>query len=233
MNCKFVVFKDRKIQKLIEDFKVSEWKDLDNEVIDLMQKWDFNTGGSSKKASSATASSPGYISLNIASPYEKTFSFFTNRLYIEALLRKGKYEDFFATCLDLCLTYTNFPSGEIFIRHLELDGLKTFAKYVQDQIEFSIVKLEQVKIDIISSSGSKIEELIVSDMKLIREPLCLVIRVTAIFMKVSEVKSKASIKAVIGTFLSVLSALAPKLASNLLKCFEILEKGQKSEGFLK
>lgn len=225
--------KYRKIQKLIDEFKVSEWKDLDGDIIEIMQKWDLNTGGSTKKASSATAASPGVPNLNLAIPYEKTFSFFTYRLYIEALLRKGKYEDFFATCLDLCFTFANYPCSEIFIRHLESDGMEIFIKHIQEQMKTSSSKLENIKSNIMSGSGSKIEELIAVNLKIIREPLCQMIRVTALFMKVTEFKVNAEVKTVIGTCLSILSSLAPTLSTNLLKCFEILERGQKSEGFLK
>ncbi len=94
----------------MEEVSVSEWKDLDAEVIDVMQKWDLNTGGASRKATTNTASGPGSAIASLVTPYEKTFSFFTNRIYIEALLRKNKFEDFFATCMDIYFVNTIFSN---------------------------------------------------------------------------------------------------------------------------
>ena len=99
----------RKIFKLVEEVSVSEWKDLDAEVIDVMQKWDLNTGGTLRKAATNAASGPGASIASLVTPYEKTFSFFTNRIYIEALLRKKKFEDFFATCMDI--SFVNHDSA--------------------------------------------------------------------------------------------------------------------------
>jgi hypothetical protein len=86
--------------KLLEEVQVCEWRDLDLEVIDTLQKWDFNIGGQSRKAGSTNPSNSGFGQM--VTPYEKTLSFFTNRIYLEALLRKNKLEDFFGTAMDLC-----------------------------------------------------------------------------------------------------------------------------------
>jgi len=202
-------------------------------MIELMQKWDLNTGGSSKKAILATATSPGVMSFNLATAYEKTFSFFTYRLYIEALLRKCRFEDFFATCLELSFTFANYACSEIFIRHVEVDGMEIFCKNVNEQIQESDLLLKKVNTDIMSATGSKIEEMIALNLKKTRESLCQIIRVTAIFMKVTEMKLSTEYRTVMGKCLSLLSYMAPISTSNILKCFETLKRGQESEGFLK
>jgi hypothetical protein len=202
-------------------------------MIELMQKWDLNTGGSSKKATMTTATSPGVMNSNLATPYEKTFSFFTYRLYIEALLRKCRFEDFFATCLELSFTFANYVCSDIFIRHLESDGMEIFCKNINEQIRESDLVLDKVKTEIMSHTGAKIEEMIASNLKKTRESLCQIIRVTAIFMKVTEMKLTAEVRSVMGKCLSLLSFMAPTSTNNILKCFETLKRGQESEGFLK
>jgi hypothetical protein len=195
-----------------------------------MQKWDLNTGGNSKKATSATTTSPGVFNINLATPYEKTFSFFTYRIYIEALLKKERFEDFFATCLELSFIFSNYACSEIFIRHLESDGMDIFIKNTKKQIKESDSILEKMKNDI---TCSNIEELIASNLKKTRDGLSQIVRITAILMKVTEIKLSSEIKTVTGTCLSSLSSVAPMLTNIILRYFEILERGQKSEGFLK
>lgn len=212
---------------------MSEWKDLDGDIIEMMQNWDLNTRGTSKKVAAASATSPGVTNINLATPYEKSFSFFTYRLYIEALLRKEKFEDFFATCLELCFTFAGHPCSDIFIRHLESDGMELFVKNAREQIKESDSILEKVKNDMMSGTISKIEETISSNLKRTRDSLSQMIRVTAVFMRVAEMKVSAEVRTVLGTCLSLLSSMAPMSTSNILKCFEILERGQKSDGFLK
>ena len=206
---------------------VSEWKDLDGNIIEIMQKWDLNTGGSNKKVASSVITSPGAFPLNLGTGYEKTFSFFTNRLYIEALLRKGKYEDFFSTCLDLYFTYWDQPSGAVFMRHIEDDGMEDFKKTSEKKIIEVNSTLEK---NIITGNVSKGEQSSGNCIKIIKDYLCQVIRITAIFMKVSEIRLSTDIKTTIGKCLSTLSLTAPKLSSCL---FEILEKGSKNDGSLR
>ena len=93
----FNLFLNSKIVKLIEDIPKSS--ELDIALIDTMQKWDLNTGGA-RKVLSGTANL--VLSTGLQVPmYERTFSMFTNRIYLEALLRRERYEPFFSTCLDL------------------------------------------------------------------------------------------------------------------------------------
>jgi hypothetical protein len=96
-------FINRKIVQLIESFSQDpEKRDLDQEVIHTMQKWDLNTGTAQRKPqpSSVTTGSGIGVSAMVV-PYEKTISYFTNRLYLDALLRKGRFEEFFGTVVDL------------------------------------------------------------------------------------------------------------------------------------
>lgn len=91
--------------QLIESFSNNpEGRDLDQEIIGALQKWDFNTGTVPRKpqmSSGNTNSNTGVSGM--VTPYEKTISFLTNRLYLDALLRKNRFEEFFGTHVDLSM----------------------------------------------------------------------------------------------------------------------------------
>jgi hypothetical protein len=87
--------------------------------------------------------------------------------------------------------------------------------------------------EILAGSSSKIKDFLVSSIKLVREPLCAIIRITALFMRVAEAKVKPNTAACMGRCLTFMNSFMAQLASTLIKALDTIDKGVKKEGVLR
>jgi hypothetical protein len=231
----FIRFFHRKIFKIVEEITISECRDLDAEMIELFQKWDFDTGGTIKRSTMAHTSLNAAI-LSFVTPYEKTFSFFSNKIYIEALLRKRKFEDFFSTCLDIAFAFSEFDSSRLFLKHIEMDGLSKFKHFIVSKIADVTSSLSNFTDNMSTNTtgvDKKLLEPVLQVIKTLRETLCSLIRLTGLFMKVIECKIKPEMASLASKCLSTFSTQMPLLTTSLLKAFGILERCVQSDGLLK
>ena len=81
--------------------------------------------------------------------------------------------------------------------------------------------------------NSKCADLLISAIKTIREPIYSVVRVTALFMKVHDIKPRKEVAMVLTHGLKLFSSQMLVLTGNMLKGFEMLERGASRKDALK
>ena len=105
--------------------------------------------------------------------------------------------------------------------------------YIADRVSQANKKIEEAMDEILAGSTSKIADFLVSSIKLVREPLCAIIRITALFMRVTESKVKADTSACMGRCLTFMSSFMTQLTSTLIKALDTIDKGVKKDGVLR
>ncbi len=80
-----------------------------------------------------------------------------------------------------------------------------------------------------SNNSGKSLQTFVSMVKLLREALCMLVRITAVMMRALESKTKTDLRLSIGRCLTIMTGQVSSLSAMLLKTFETLDKGGKKE----
>lgn len=109
---------------------------------------------------------------------------------------------------------------------MEQDGISKLKIYTESRTTEAAKFLSYAHHDWHISAKSL--ESFTSLVKMLREAICLLVRITAVMMRALESKTKTDLRQSIGRSLTVMSGQMSTLVATLLKTFESLENGSKN-----
>ncbi|KAJ2999530.1 hypothetical protein HDV02_002677 [Globomyces sp. JEL0801] len=130
-------------------------------------------------------------------PYEKTISAITNRLYLDALLDTKRYEDYFGVAINFIVNYYPFDFSKSILRQMDRDGIVSSKQYILSMMTTATTQM-----------NSTTAQTLISGLKLLKDVVVLIIKITGCLMEGMEgLKSERDSIEVLGKMMTIFSNL--------------------------
>ncbi|KAJ3271033.1 hypothetical protein HDV01_007114 [Terramyces sp. JEL0728] len=187
--------------KLIE----SPPEEHNEEIVRIMQNVLIDSGVSGRKG-------------NLV-PFEKTFSAYSNMMYLKALLDTKRYEEYFGVAINIMILSHPFEFSKCVLRQVDREGIVGAKAYVDSMYTSAMTNLTAV---------TSIQPL-TAGIKFLKEAAAMVVKMTAHLMEGLEAfKLDKDCLDTLTKVTTILSGLMQQLTPSILKAFESMEKIQKS-----
>ncbi|KAI8899141.1 hypothetical protein BC833DRAFT_586981 [Globomyces pollinis-pini] len=181
-------------------------EDMNEAIVNLMQNVLTDTGV-------AGGRTKGSIT-----PYEKTISAITNRLYLDALLDTKRYEDYFGVAINFIVNYYPFDFSKSILRQMDRDGIVSSKQYILSMMTTATTQM-----------NSTTAQTLITGLKLLKDVVVLIIKITGCLMEGMEgLKSERDSIEVLGKMMTIFSNLMLQSSPTLLKTLENLDKLNKT-----